>query len=80
MDYFLEFFKHLYILVIETWMTTSRITFSLRLPDVYTQFRKRVEGGCRVRKCVDMPNTLNPLPEGIDEGEIPTMEQLGVKG
>lgn len=51
-----------------------------RLPDVYTQFRKRVEGGCGVRKCLELPERVNPLPEGIEEGDIPTMQQLGVEG
>ncbi|KAL4238250.1 hypothetical protein ACF0H5_002963 [Mactra antiquata] len=50
-----------------------------RLPDVYTQFRKNVEGSCRVRQCIDLPEKLNPLPEGIEDGEIPSMEQLGLQ-
>ena len=53
---------------------------SYRLPDVYTQFRKQVEGGCRVRQPLEMPAQLNPLPPGIEEGEIPSSEALGVKG
>ena len=51
-----------------------------RLPDVYTQFRKQVEGGCKVRQPIEMPAQLNPLPPGIEEGEIPSSQQLGVKG
>ncbi|XP_052769683.1 cryptochrome DASH-like [Mya arenaria] len=50
-----------------------------QLPDVYTMFRKRVEGGCQVRPCMEMPKRLNALPEGLEEGAIPTMEELGVK-
>ncbi|KAK3093415.1 hypothetical protein FSP39_015400 [Pinctada imbricata] len=48
-----------------------------QLPDVYTQFRKRVEGQSPVRKCIVMPDKLNPLPEGIEAGDIPTVQQLG---
>jgi hypothetical protein len=51
-----------------------------RTPDVYTQFRKRVEAQAPVRKCLDMPECLKPLPQGIDEGDIPTHEDLGVEG
>lgn len=58
-------------------------TFSfnaLRTPDVYTQFRKRVESQAPVRKCLDMPKSFRPLPEGVEEGEIPTNKDLGVEG
>ena len=51
-----------------------------RLPDVYTEFRKAVEGGCKVRSCVDLPDKLNPLPAGVEEGDIPSMTDLGVEG
>lgn len=37
-----------------------------RLPDVYTQFRKAAETQSRVR----------PLPQGLEEGAIPTAEDL----
>ncbi|XP_053372964.1 cryptochrome DASH-like [Mercenaria mercenaria] len=56
------------------------LPFSVKqLPDVYTQFRKRVEGSCTVRQCIEMSEQLNPLPEGIEEGEIPSMQQLGIQ-
>lgn len=48
-------------------------------PDVYTQFRKRVESQAPVRKCLDMPKSFRPLPEGVEEGEIPTNKDLGVE-
>ena len=53
---------------------------SFRLPDVYTQFRKQVEGGSKVRAPLEMPEQLNPLPTGVEDGEIPSMESLGVNG
>lgn len=51
-----------------------------RTPDVYTQFRKRVESQAPVRKCLDMPKAFKPLPEGVEEGEVPTNRDLGVEG
>lgn len=48
------------------------------LPDVYTQFRKSVEAKCPVRKIIDVDD-VKPVPEGLEEGQIPTMEDLGVK-
>lgn len=61
-------------------MSSNVILSFLRLPDVYTQFRKSVEGSSKVRPCMEMPARFNPLPEGLEEGDIPSMEQLGVKG
>lgn len=48
------------------------------LPDVYTQFRKSVEAKCPVRKIINVDD-VKPVPEGLEEGQIPTMEDLGVK-
>ncbi|KAK3597383.1 hypothetical protein CHS0354_034626 [Potamilus streckersoni] len=50
-----------------------------QLPDVYTQFRKQVEGESVVRDTIDMPRTFKPLPPGIVLDEIPTAEALGAK-
>ncbi|MEQ2208584.1 hypothetical protein XENOCAPTIV_007582, partial [Xenoophorus captivus] len=47
-----------------------------RLPDVYTEFRKAVESQSRVRPVLPTPERLNPLPPGLDEGAIPTAEDL----
>ena len=33
-----------------------------------------------VRKPLEMLEQLNPLPPEIEEGDIPSMESLGVKG
>lgn len=49
------------------------------LPDVYTQFRKSVESQSRVRKSFTLPDTLQPLPPGIEEGQVPTLADLGLK-
>ncbi|XP_048732268.2 eIF-2-alpha kinase GCN2-like [Ostrea edulis] len=48
-------------------------------PDVYTQFRKCVEAQAPVRKCFDMPESFKPLPQGVEEGDIPTQEDLGME-
>ncbi|XP_025907701.1 cryptochrome DASH-like [Nothoprocta perdicaria] len=50
-----------------------------RLPDVYTQFRKVVETEAKVRPTLHMATQLKPLPPGVEEGCIPTMEDLGQK-
>ncbi|XP_068790260.1 cryptochrome DASH-like isoform X2 [Struthio camelus] len=50
-----------------------------RLPDVYTQFRKAVETEAKVRPTLHMADQLKPLPPGMEEGCIPTMEDLGQK-
>eukprot|EP00064_Thunnus_orientalis_P007326 superscaffoldBa00000805_g7346 len=47
-----------------------------RLPDVYTQFRKAVETQSRVRPVFPTPEQLKPLPSGLEEGAIPTAEDL----
>lgn len=51
-----------------------------RLPDVYTQFRKAVESEGRVRPVFSTPEKLNPLPPGLEEGAIPTAEDLQQTG
>ncbi|KAM7123133.1 cryptochrome DASH-like isoform 5-T6 [Ciconia maguari] len=50
-----------------------------RLPDVYTHFRKAVESGAKVRPTLHMADQLKPLAPGVEEGCIPTMEDLGQK-
>ncbi|RUS80278.1 hypothetical protein EGW08_011962 [Elysia chlorotica] len=46
------------------------------LPDVYTEFRKRVENRAVIRKCFPTPSSLKPLPPDIDEGKMPTLADL----
>lgn len=53
---------------------------SCRLPDVYTEFRKAVESQSRVRPVLLTPERLNPLPPGLEEGAIPTAEDLQQTG
>ncbi|XP_036377802.1 cryptochrome DASH [Megalops cyprinoides] len=48
-----------------------------RLPDVYTEFRKAVETRCRVRPVLPTPDLLKPLPPGLEEGPVPTHQDLG---
>lgn len=52
----------------------------IRLPDVYTQFRKAVENQSRVRPVFPTPVRLHPLPPGLEEGAIPTAEDLQQTG
>lgn len=43
---------------------------------MYTQFRKAVESQSRVRPVFPTPGSLKPLPQGLEEGAIPTAEEL----
>ena len=52
----------------------------IRVPDVYTEFRKKVEGQSRVRSSIKMPETFKPLPPNVSEGLVPSLEELGIKG
>lgn len=56
------------------------LLFCVRLPDVYTQFRKAVETQSRVRPLIVSPDQLRPLPPGLEEGALPTLEDLGQSG
>ncbi|XP_063062289.1 cryptochrome DASH [Engraulis encrasicolus] len=47
-----------------------------RLPDVYTQFRKAVEAQSRVRPVLPTAAQLRPLPTGLEEGPVPTYQDL----
>ncbi|RFS15929.1 DASH family cryptochrome [Emticicia sp. C21] len=46
------------------------------LPKVFTDFRKKIEQATKVRKTFDAPAQL-PKVEGIDQGHIPTYQDLG---
>ncbi len=50
------------------------------VPDVYTNFRKQVEKKSAVRSTVEAPEALSPLPDDIDPGPIPTLDDLGIEG
>jgi deoxyribodipyrimidine photo-lyase len=50
------------------------------IPDVYTNFRKGVEKQSRVRPPIDAPASLPPLPDDVEPGTIPTLDDLGVGG
>ena len=50
-----------------------------KLPEVFTQFRKKVEKSSTVYEALPTPKELPPLPEPLDSGELPAAEQLGIK-
>ena len=50
------------------------------IPNVFTAFRKQVESQSRIRPVISMPARFKPLPAGVEEGAIPSMADLGVKG
>lgn len=47
------------------------------LPDIFTQYRKRVERDASIRTPLDPPPTLPALPPGVEPGAIPRPEDLG---
>jgi len=47
-----------------------------QVPDVYSEFRRKVESQARVRPLVDVPSQLKPLPQGLEEGALPTYSDL----
>jgi len=47
------------------------------IPKVYTNFRKAVEKKSTVRPTLDAPDSLLPLPEGLNPGSVPTLDELG---
>jgi len=49
------------------------------IPDVFTHFRRGVEGDCPIRPAGPAPVQMDPLPEGLDPGPIPTLEELGLR-
>ncbi len=46
------------------------------LPELFTNFRKRVELDFTVREIFPTPNSLNPLPDNLDVGDIPNLAHL----
>lgn len=49
------------------------------LPDIFTDFRKKVERSAKVRKTFQAPTTLSAINNQLEIGEIPTLQQLGYK-
>jgi len=50
-----------------------------KLPEVFTQFRKKVERHSTVYHPFPSPQHLPPLPSSVDPGEIPTVADLGLE-
>jgi len=50
------------------------------IPDVYTSFRKAVEKQSRVRSALAAPASLPALPDDLEPGTIPTLDDLDVEG
>lgn len=54
-------------------------TFKVRdTPKVFTDFRKKLEKYAKVRPCFETPTTAPVIPESIELGDIPDIEQLGL--
>jgi len=48
------------------------------LPEVFSQFRKRVEAACTVREPRPAPQALRPVAQAVAAGELPSLEDLGL--
>jgi deoxyribodipyrimidine photo-lyase len=48
------------------------------LPEIFTQFRKRVEADSAIAAELPSPQHLPPLPPGLDPGSIPSLGDLGL--
>ncbi|WP_024545166.1 DASH family cryptochrome [Picosynechococcus sp. NKBG15041c] len=49
-----------------------------QLPEVFTQFRREVEKYGEIASPVPTPTQLPQLPDALDMGEIPTLQDLGL--
>ncbi len=47
------------------------------LPDVFTEFRKKVERSAKIRATFDAPKKLPAVTITVDFGKIPTLQELG---
>jgi deoxyribodipyrimidine photo-lyase len=55
------------------------LPFSLEnLPELFTQFRKQVEKNFTIRPTSPAPSQLPPLPDALDVGELPRLEDFGL--
>jgi deoxyribodipyrimidine photo-lyase len=48
------------------------------IPDVFTNFRKKIERDSAVRNCFEAPSLMS-FPEDVECGELPDLSQLGFK-
>ena len=48
------------------------------IPEVFTNFRKRVEKETAIKPPLSAPAQLLPLPTGSDRGNLPTLTELGL--
>ncbi len=48
-----------------------------QLPELFTRFRKQVEGSTPIRDPLPIPS-IPPLPSGLDPGPLPTLAELGL--
>lgn len=48
-----------------------------QIPELFTDFRKRVEAFSPVKAVLSPPSSLSPLPEALSCGELPTWQDLG---
>ncbi len=47
------------------------------IPNVFTEFRKKVELSAKIRATFDAPTSISAISQSIEIGEIPTLKSLG---
>ncbi|MEH0158293.1 DASH family cryptochrome [Limibacter armeniacum] len=50
-----------------------------KLPNIYTNFRKRIEKYAQVRECYPLPNMLPCFPASIEVGTLPTLSDFDLE-
>lgn len=50
-----------------------------KLPEVFTQFRKKVEAQSTIYDAFPRPPAIPGLPEGVDPGKLPSLQDLGLE-
>lgn len=62
-----------------TLITQEDLPYPLKaLPDIFTEFRKTVQGRGLIKEPVAAPMSMPALPEGLDTGLIPTLNELNM--
>jgi deoxyribodipyrimidine photo-lyase len=62
-----------------TLYSPDELPFSIKeLPELFTAFRKQVEAETGVEPSIAAPKQLQPLPNDLDRGELPTLADWGL--
>jgi len=76
--------KELGLAVETSWTSTllhpTELPFDLSdTPEIFTQYRVKIEKNCLPRQPIATPAQVPPLPKGVDSGPLPTVKDFGVE-